>query len=153
MKTDVQFITDAHGNRTAVLIPVQEYEAYLEYLEDVHLARAAREALADEERIPWEQVKAELIADGRLQPEVFTVNLTRQARKDLAGLDTVVTKPVTAAITGLASNPRPQGCLKIVSEEGVWRIRIGDYQVAYAIDDAAKTVAVARVGHRSDFYD
>lgn len=63
---DVHFVVDEAGNKTAVQLPFAQYEAFLEYLEDVHLAKAAREALADEERIPWEQIKAEMVSDGRL---------------------------------------------------------------------------------------
>ena len=67
---------------------LKHYEALQELLEDVYLANAAREALADEERIPWEQVKAELDRGWQTRSlDVFTITLTRQARKDLAGLD------------------------------------------------------------------
>lgn len=66
MIKDVQFVTDAEGRKTAALVPMFLYEAFEDYMEDQALARAAREALADEERIPWEQVKAELIAEGKL---------------------------------------------------------------------------------------
>jgi mRNA interferase RelE/StbE len=53
----------------------------------------------------------------------------------------------------LADDPRPSGCVKVQSEEGVWRIRVGDWRVGYTIDDDAKEVLIIRVGHRSEFYD
>src|SRR3989338_7132253 len=40
-------------------------------------------------------------------------------------------------ILALASEPRPQGCQKLVGEEG-YRIRVGDYRILYRIDDEAK---------------
>ena len=52
----------------------------------------------------------------------------------------------------LASNPRPPGCLKVKSAEGVWRIRVGDWRIGYEIDDSIQEVVVIRVGHRSEFY-
>jgi mRNA interferase RelE/StbE len=58
-----------------------------------------------------------------------------------------------SAITTLASDPRPQGCLKVRSEEGVWRIRVGDWRIGYQVDDNANEVLVIRIGHRSEFYD
>ena len=64
---DVQFVVSETGEKTAVQISLQQYEAFLDYLEDVQLGRAAREALSDDERIPWEQVKAEMTADGSLE--------------------------------------------------------------------------------------
>ena len=65
MSSNVQYITDANGERTAVILPIDEYE---ELLEDKHLIRVADET-RDEPRIPWEQVKAELVSDGKLDAD------------------------------------------------------------------------------------
>jgi hypothetical protein len=54
-----QFVTDENGNRISVLLPLTEYEALLEDLEDLQDALKAR----DEPSIPWERVRAEL--DGK----------------------------------------------------------------------------------------
>ena len=62
MASNVQYITDANGERTAVILPLDEYQ---ELLEDMHLIRVAEET-KDEPRIPWEQVKAELADQGKL---------------------------------------------------------------------------------------
>jgi mRNA interferase RelE/StbE len=71
----------------------------------------------------------------------------------LRRLDRQAKNRVVKAMLDLASNPRPSGCLKVRSEEGVWRIRIGDWRVGYMIDDAASEVTVIRIAHRSEFYD
>ncbi|MEW6213186.1 MAG: hypothetical protein AB1631_33120 [Acidobacteriota bacterium] len=63
MSKDVKFVTDADGNRTAVILPIDEYE---QMLEDLHLIRVYNES-RDDERIPWEQIKDELIAEGKLE--------------------------------------------------------------------------------------
>lgn len=63
MSKDVKFVTDADGNRTAVILPIDEYE---QMLEDLHLIRVYNESREDE-RIPWEQVKDELIAPAGLR--------------------------------------------------------------------------------------
>jgi PHD/YefM family antitoxin component YafN of YafNO toxin-antitoxin module len=63
MSRNVQFITDAEGNRTAVILPMDEYE---QLMEDLHLARVYEES-RDEERVPWDQIKEELIAEGKLE--------------------------------------------------------------------------------------
>ncbi len=62
MSRNVQYVTDAEGNKTAVILPIEEYE---ELMEDLHLGRVARES-KNEERIPWNQVRAELVAEGKL---------------------------------------------------------------------------------------
>ncbi len=61
MTRDIKFITDADGNCTAVILPIDEYE---QLLEDLHLIRVYDES-RESERIPWEQIKDELIAEGK----------------------------------------------------------------------------------------
>ncbi|MDX6613937.1 MAG: hypothetical protein QOD75_3123 [Blastocatellia bacterium] len=62
MSRNVQYVTDANGERTAVILPLEEYQ---ELLEDLHVTRVAKET-KNEERIPWEKVKADLISEGKL---------------------------------------------------------------------------------------
>ncbi|PYS83170.1 MAG: type II toxin-antitoxin system RelE/ParE family toxin [Acidobacteria bacterium] len=84
---------------------------------------------------------------------MYNVTITSRAERELKRLDRSTRNRVVKAILDLASNPRPAGCLKVRSEEGVWRVRIGDWRVGYLIDDAASEVAVIRIAHRSEFYD
>ncbi len=65
MSRNVQYVTDANGERTAVILPLDEYQ---ELLEDMHVIRVAEET-KDEPRIPWEQVKAELVSEGKLDAD------------------------------------------------------------------------------------
>jgi predicted DNA-binding protein (UPF0251 family) len=51
-----QYVTDKDGRRVSVLLPLDEFEALLEDLEDLRDALAAR----DEPSENWESVKAEL---------------------------------------------------------------------------------------------
>ena len=57
-----QFITDEHGQRTAVVLPVADYEELLEDIADLAAVAERR----NEERINLAEVKQRLIADGRL---------------------------------------------------------------------------------------
>ena len=66
MSKDIQYVTDERGERTAVILPIHEYE---ELLEGLYVTRAAKE-MKDEERIPWKQVKAELVSEGKLDVDV-----------------------------------------------------------------------------------
>jgi len=84
---------------------------------------------------------------------MYKVTITSRAERELRRLDRQAKNRVVKSILDLASNPRPSGCLKVRSEEGVWRIRTGDWRVGYMIDDAASEVAVIRIAHRSEFYD
>jgi mRNA interferase RelE/StbE len=84
---------------------------------------------------------------------MYSVPITSRAERELRRLDRPVKNRIVAAVLALNSDPRPTGCLKVKSEEGVWRIRIGDWRVGYQIDDANQEVIVIRIGHRSEFYD
>jgi hypothetical protein len=58
-------VTDANGERPAVILPLDEYE---ELLKDLHVIRVAEET-KDEPRIPWEQMKTELVSEGKLDAD------------------------------------------------------------------------------------
>ena len=58
-----QYITDAAGNKTAVILPLEEYEELLEDLQDL----AALAERRDESTISHEEVIARLKRDGYLQ--------------------------------------------------------------------------------------
>jgi len=53
---------------------------------------------------------------------------------------------------GLAHNLRPAGATPLKAYRPWLRIRAGDYRIIYAVDDAARVVTVAVVGHRRDVY-
>lgn len=73
--------------------------------------------------------------------------LLRIARGDRAAA-----RRIDSAIKALAEDPRPAGALKLVGTGG-WRIRIGDYRVVYAIEDAVLAVTIVKIGHRRDVYE
>jgi mRNA interferase RelE/StbE len=83
---------------------------------------------------------------------MYSVKITSRAEGELKRLDRPVKNRVVTAILALASEPRPPGCLKVKSAEGVWRIRVGDWRIGYEIDDSLQEVVVIKVGHRSEFY-
>jgi mRNA interferase RelE/StbE len=84
---------------------------------------------------------------------MYDVSIKSRAERALKRLDRPVKNRIVTAILSLASDPRPSGCLKVKSEEGVWRIRVGDYRIGYTVDDAANEVVIIRIGQRSEFYD
>ncbi len=81
----------------------------------------------------------------------YNVSLTRAATKELDALPATMHARVAEAIRGLQNEPRPRGCLKLKGES-VWRIRVGDYRVFYAIRDDEAQVLVLEIGHRKDAY-
>lgn len=57
-----QYVTDDNGNKTAVILPLAEYEQLLEDLDDLAVAAERR----DEPTIPHSQLISELRQDGLL---------------------------------------------------------------------------------------
>ena len=82
----------------------------------------------------------------------YTVSFRRSADKDLRRLDTTVQRRVLRAINGLANNPRPEGCRKLVGSDNAFRIRVGAYRVIYTVEDAIMVVAIESVRHRREAY-
>ena len=58
---------------------------------------------------------------------------------------------IRAAIDGLTTDPRPVGCVKLAGRDD-YRVRVGEYRVVYAVDDAERLVLVARIAHRREVY-
>jgi mRNA interferase RelE/StbE len=81
----------------------------------------------------------------------YSVLILRRAQSELAALPQESYEKVKSAISALAENARPPGCLKLTGREG-WRIRVGAYRVIYEVDDTARTVTILHVGHRRDVY-
>ena len=85
--------------------------------------------------------------------ERYNIVITRGAGRDLDRLDRAVLTRVAREIDGLSIEPRPAGCRKLVNQASLWRVRVGDWRVLYEIDDAARTVRVVAVRHRSKAYE
>lgn len=83
----------------------------------------------------------------------YSVVLTRSAEKSLARLPNTVTKSIVAALVSLQNNPRPAGCKKLKGYKNLWRIRLGEYRIIYAIEGVILLVDVREIGHRKDIYD
>jgi len=62
----------------------------------------------------------------------YKIRFKRRAYKEFLKLPSPIIKSISLAIDQLASNPRPEGCLKLKgSNENLWRILIGNYRVIY----------------------
>ena len=82
----------------------------------------------------------------------YAVVFARSARKELEHLGEPLLSRILKRIETLAVDPRPDGCRKLQGASDLWRIRVGDYRVLYAVDDAKQIVDVIAVRNRSDAY-
>jgi hypothetical protein len=60
MSSTLQYLTNEKGRKTAVVLPLEEYEKLLEDLDDLRVIAERR----DEETIPHEQFKRQLKRNG-----------------------------------------------------------------------------------------
>jgi len=84
---------------------------------------------------------------------MYNVVITSRAERELKRFDRTIKNRILKSALALADEARPAGCLKVKSEESLWRVRVGDYRIGYEINDATQEVTIIRIGHRSEFYD
>ena len=59
---------------------------------------------------------------------------------------------MTEVLDALASQPFPPGVKKLINQENVFRVRVGDYRILYQVEADKLLILVLRVGHRKDVY-
>jgi mRNA interferase RelE/StbE len=83
--------------------------------------------------------------------QVYELQITRLAQKELASLNKQIYVKVKNDIYALAQNPRPAGCKKLKNRDA-WRIRCGNHRVIYEIHDDNVLVIIIRIAHRKEVY-
>lgn len=82
----------------------------------------------------------------------YRIELTPRAERDLLGLPSHISRRLIPRIDALARQPRPAGVKKLANDEGLYRIRSGDYRIIYQIQDRALLILIVSIGHRRDVY-
>jgi mRNA interferase RelE/StbE len=82
----------------------------------------------------------------------WTVLQTRDVEKVMRRLPSNLVQRLDRAIRALASDPWPRGCKKLVGHENLYRIRVGDWRISYAVEDDQLIVLVLEVASRGDAY-
>lgn len=90
---------------------------------------------------------------------MYIVEFTNKAEKDLCKLPKQTISRILEKIDKLADEPRPSGYKKLTdfhvsnAPDDLYRIRIGDYRVIYAIEEEIITITVVKVAHRKEVYE
>ncbi len=86
----------------------------------------------------------------------YVVEVSRQAQRSLRSLrkDRELLGRIDRAIRGLALDPRPSCCKKLVGKQfdNLYRIRVGDWRILYAIEDDRLVVLILDVVRRDQAY-
>lgn len=82
----------------------------------------------------------------------YTVEVAPAANRQIRKLDRETQKRILSLLEKLQQQPRPREATKLQGEEGLYRIRSGDYRVIYLVEDRKLLVLVVKVGHRREVY-
>ena len=82
---------------------------------------------------------------------MYELFLKPRAVKDLDKIPNKYFINIKKKIKTLSNNPRVIGSLKLTNEE-IYRIRVGVYRIIYEINDAGQEITISRVRHRKDAY-
>lgn len=66
---------------------------------------------------------------------IYKIEIKKSVFKTLRRLDRQILDKVKKAIDKLVHDPRPFGYKKLVDEEGLYRIRVGNYRIIYEVHD------------------
>ena len=81
-----------------------------------------------------------------------TVVITRSPQKALDRLEGDIYTRITRKLKELEDNPRPMGVEKLAGSEDLYRVRVGNWRIVYAIQDPELIVLVVKVAHRREVY-
>lgn len=82
----------------------------------------------------------------------YTVIFKPSVAKQIRRFSKKEQRKIIAAAENLASDPRPFGYKKLVNQEGLCRIRVGNYRIIYEIHDKVLQITVLRVADRREAY-
>jgi mRNA interferase RelE/StbE len=82
----------------------------------------------------------------------WTVEFTPGSERDLLRLQTPYRLRVARAIARLREEPFPRGREKMKGYVGLWRIKVGDFRVVYAVDESRRTLTITRIRDRKEVY-
>lgn len=82
----------------------------------------------------------------------YQIIITKKPEKTLHKLPRNVVNRLAQAIDTLADNPRPADCKKLVGYDNLYRMRVGDWRISYAIEEDQLIVLVLEVAARGSAY-
>ena len=84
----------------------------------------------------------------------YRIVFSQPAEKDLRGIrDRTILQRLSAAIEALAAEPHPPTAGKLRGVGDVWRLRVGNWRICYAIESDRLVILILTVAQRSDVYD
>ena len=84
--------------------------------------------------------------------EPFEIEFQPSIRKDFRKLSPDNASRILPKIEELATEPFPPQSIKLRGSEQLYRIRVGDYRIVYAVDEINRRLLIYYVRHRREVY-
>lgn len=89
----------------------------------------------------------------------YTITFTKAAKKQFEKLPTQIQSRIAKRLSVLQSDPLPYGAEQLtdfeidgVGFDKLFRIRMGDYRIVYAVEHQIITITIVRIKHRKEVY-
>ncbi|WP_046506003.1 type II toxin-antitoxin system RelE family toxin [Streptomyces odonnellii] len=84
----------------------------------------------------------------------YAFRFTAAAQRQLRGIDRPAAMRILTVLTALGDDPYREDAdvKKLSGPSGLYRLRVGNYRVAYQINDGELLVLVVRIGDRREVY-
>jgi mRNA interferase RelE/StbE len=84
--------------------------------------------------------------------EGWQIIILHDPEKVLRKLPRNLLKRIQVKIDDLAKEPRPEGCKKLAGYDNLYRVRIGDWRISYAIEDDKLIILILEIAPRGGAY-
>ncbi|MEU7642457.1 MULTISPECIES: type II toxin-antitoxin system RelE family toxin [unclassified Streptomyces] len=84
----------------------------------------------------------------------YAFRFTAAAQRQLRAIDRPAAMRILAALTALGDDPYREDAdiKKLTGPSGLYRLRVGNYRIAYQVEDGELIILVVKVGDRRDVY-
>jgi len=82
----------------------------------------------------------------------YSIEFSNPAAKKFKSLPFQNQEQLKIKIDALSTDPRPDGIVKLIGEDNLYRLRVGDYRIIYALQDKKLVVLIVKIGHRREVY-
>ena len=84
----------------------------------------------------------------------YAFRFTAAAQRQLRAIDRTAAMRILTALTALGDDPFREDAdiKKLAGPSGLYRLRVGNYRVAYQVKDDELVILVVKVGDRRDVY-
>lgn len=85
---------------------------------------------------------------------MFNVEFAKSAKKEFEALPKRIQDRILEVLKVLSNNPYTDilNIKKIRGEEGLYRVRVGDYRVVYVLQNKVLKILIIKIGYRKDVY-